>query len=104
MATGGQASSPPGLSDLRVRVTSSWVGLTFHVPKVDMRKPSDMNSVSEFVEAFWTRSVHPETYELCLAGMELAVTMDAPRMAGINRLVPPLLVNQAPLCNIWEFF
>ena len=77
-----------------MKVTSTWVGLTFHVPKADMRKPSEMSSVGEFVEAFWTRSVHPEVYELCLADMELSVSLDAPQAGGLNRLaVPPLQVS-----------
>ena len=80
-----QQPSSGKVSDLKIKVRSTYVGLTFRVPKVDMRKPSDMSGMSEFVEAFWTRSVHPEVYELCLTDLELDVTQDAPAVS-IGRL------------------
>ena len=81
-----QQPSSGKVSDLKIKVRSTYVGLTFRVPKVDMRKPSDMSGISEFVEAFWTRSVHPEVYELCLTDLELDVTQDAPATVSIGRL------------------
>ena len=81
-----QQPSSGKVSDLKIKVRSTYVGLTFRVPKVDMRKPSDMSGIGEFVEAFWTRSVHPEVYELCLTDLELDVTQDAPAPVSIGRL------------------
>lgn len=65
------ASRPRGLN---VNVTSSKVDLLFHVPKADMRKPRIEVSLDEFVSAFWSRSVHPEIYQLLLDQMDLSLS------------------------------
>ena len=84
-----QTRSKPGLSDLKVKVTSSWVGLKFHVPKADMRKPTEM-TVAEFVRGFWTRSIHPELFELCLTDLDLVISQEAAQSGLTGAIVPPL--------------
>ena len=37
--------------------------LNFYVPKVDMRKPTDIPT-DEFVSLFWSRKIHPELFQL----------------------------------------
>ena len=65
------------ISDFNVRVTSPEVILKFWVPRADMRMPN-MNDFSfeEFVSSFWSRSVHPETFYLNLADMQLEILQD----------------------------
>jgi hypothetical protein len=50
---------------LLVNILSPQVHLNFYVPKADMRNPPEV-PVSEFVAAFWTRTVHPEIFQIDL--------------------------------------
>ena len=52
------------VSGLSVILTCPQLHLNFYVPKVDMRKASEMTT-EEFVELFWARKIHPGTF-FCL--------------------------------------
>ena len=63
--------------DLSVKISSKDVLIKFKVPKADMRMPNmDGFSDEEFVSSFWSKSVHPETFYLCLHDMELEILQD----------------------------
>ena len=50
-------------SSLLVNVLSPQIYLNFFVPKADMRNPPEV-PVCEFVSGFWTRTVHPEIFQI----------------------------------------
>ncbi|TRY61083.1 hypothetical protein TCAL_14969 [Tigriopus californicus] len=49
--------------------------LDFHVPKVDRRKPDE---IPNYVEAFWSRKIHPELYQIELADLSLVIATTVP--------------------------
>lgn len=63
----------PGLSLI---LTCPQLNLDFYVPKVDMRKASEM-STEEFVALFWARKIHPELIQLRLRKFEMRLKQDA---------------------------
>ena len=63
----------PGLS---LVLTCPQLNLDFYVPKVDMRKATEMTT-EEFVALFWARKIHPELYQLRLRKFEMQLKQDA---------------------------
>ena len=63
----------PGLSLI---LTCPQLNLDFYVPKVDMRKATEMTT-EEFVALFWARKIHPELYQLRLRKFEMQLKQDA---------------------------
>ena len=62
-------------NSLNVSITCPQLDLDFFVPKVDMRKPTDIPT-AEFVSLFWLRKVHPELFRIRLRQFEMVLTQD----------------------------
>lgn len=61
---------------LAIGITCPQLDLNFFVPKVDMRKPTEMTT-EEFVASFWARQIHPELFQLRLQKFELSMRQEA---------------------------
>ena len=62
-------------TSLNVSVTCPQLDLDFYVPKVDMRKPTEIPT-EEFVSLFWMRKVHPELFQLRLRQFEMQLSQE----------------------------
>ena len=60
---------------LGVGITCPQLELNFHVPKVDMRKPTDIPT-DEFVSLFWSRKIHPELFQLRIRQFDMQLSQD----------------------------
>jgi hypothetical protein len=65
------------LSSLLVSVISPQVQLNFFVPKADMRNPPEI-SVADFVAAFWSRTVHPEIFQIDMVSIFILFLLQKP--------------------------
>lgn len=97
--TGSQLEASDPSSSLLVNIVSPRVLLNFYVPRADMRNPPDI-SIQEFIQAFWSRSVHPEIFQIDLGDVDLTVTRDSlssPIIValGTNRLAVNFQENSA---------
>ena len=63
-------------NSLNVSITCPQLDLDFFVPKVDMRKPTDIPT-AEFVSLFWMRKVHPELFQMRLRQFEMVLCQDS---------------------------
>jgi len=71
-----KSSMPPSLdvatsANLDVQINCSSVKIAFHIPKPDMRSPSEIGP--DFLRTFWTRKIHPELYLLEMEGFGLHI-------------------------------
>ena len=62
-------------TSLNVSITCPQLDLDFYVPKVDMRKPTEIPT-DEFVSLFWMRKVHPELFQLRLRQFEMQLSQE----------------------------
>ncbi len=61
---------------LNMAVACPQLDVNFYVPKVDMRKPTEIPT-DEFVTLFWSRKIHPELFQLRIRQFDMQLGQDA---------------------------
>ena len=61
---------------MNLGITCPQLDVNFYVPKVDMRKPSEIPT-DEFISLFWTRKIHPELFQLRIRRFDMTLSQES---------------------------